>query len=102
MLVSIFSCKEENHRTQTQGASSKDTTSPAFSANDQNPLPDQIKQFNDIKMRLCEEAATLNSEVIKKIATALECAKQYDGEHNNILTIIDYSLPSSEKTLLGF
>lgn len=101
MLVSIFSCKEENHRTQTQGASSKDTTS-AFSANDQNPLPDQIKQFNDIKMRLREEAPTLNSEVIKKIATALECAKQYDSEHNNILTIIDYSLPSSEKTPLGF
>jgi L,D-transpeptidase catalytic domain len=48
---------------------------------------------------LGKEANTLNREVISKVTTTLQCAKEYNIEHNNILTIIDYSLPSSEKRL---
>ena len=69
-----------------EGASSK--TSP-------NPL-DEIKEM------LHKEASTLNKAVIENVVTTLNCANEYNLEHNNILTIIDYSLPSSEKRLWVF
>ena len=60
------------------------------------------KPLNDIKNMLLEENDTLNMAVIDKVLTTLTCANQYSIKHNNILTIIDYSLPSSEKRLWVF
>jgi L,D-transpeptidase catalytic domain len=48
---------------------------------------------------LSKEVNTLNNDVVSKVTTTLQCAKEYHIDHNNILTIIDYSLPSSEKRL---
>ena len=58
--------------------------------------------LNDMQEMLHKEASTLNIAVINKVLTTLKCAKKYNTEHNNILTIIDYSLPSSEKRLWVF
>lgn len=44
----------------------------------------------------------LNPALIQKVLKTLKCAKTYNLEHNPILTIIDYSLPSSEKRLWVF
>jgi hypothetical protein len=56
----------------------------------------------EIKEMLYKENATLNTAVINKVLITLKCLDQYNIEHNNILTIIDYSLPSSEKRLWVF
>lgn len=58
--------------------------------------------FNDLNTMFHQEAPTLNASVINKVLTTISCANQYKVEHNNILTIIDYSLPSSEKRLWVF
>ena len=55
-----------------------------------------------IEAMLHEEAPTLSKSVIKKVLTTLKCARGYETENNNILTVIDYSLPSSEKRLWVF
>lgn len=51
---------------------------------------------------LHQQAPTLNYTALEYAFTALQCATQFDIEHNNILTIIDYSLPASEKRLWVF
>lgn len=56
----------------------------------------------EINALLREQAPTLNTAVINKISTTLKCANAHNVEHNNILTVIDYSLPSSEKRLWVF
>lgn len=56
----------------------------------------------EINALLREQAPTLNTAVINKISTTLKCANEHNVEHNNILTVIDYSLPSSEKRLWVF
>ena len=56
----------------------------------------------EIKNMLRQEAGTLNNDVINKTLMALHCAEENNIDHNNILTIIDYSLPSSEKRLWVF
>lgn len=63
-----------------------------------------IKSFNEtnIEEMLRKKAPTLNTMVINKVLATLTCAKEYNVAHNNILTIIDYSLPSSEKRLWVF
>ncbi|AUH73777.1 Uncharacterised protein [Legionella sainthelensi] len=68
------------------------------------PGPIQINEqsLNDIKLMLNHEAPNLNPLVINKVLTTLRCADQYNVDHNNILTIIDYSLPSNEKRLWVF
>ena len=66
------------------------------------PPPEPSKSLDEIKSMLHKEACTLSSSVIDKVMTTLECAKEHNVEHNNILTIIDYSLPSSEKRLWVF
>lgn len=63
-----------------------------------------IKSFNETKIEemLRKKAPNLNTMVINKVLATLTCAKEYNVAHNNILTIIDYSLPSSEKRLWVF
>ncbi len=61
----------------------------------------QTINLNEIKEMLDKEASSLNVDVINKVLTTLECAKEYNSD-KNILTIIDYSLPSSEKRLWVF
>ncbi|CAM3068721.1 Uncharacterised protein [Legionella steigerwaltii] len=60
------------------------------------------QSLNDIKLMLTHEAPHLNPLVINKVLTSLKCATEYNVDHNNILTIIDYSLPSNEKRLWVF
>lgn len=61
-----------------------------------------VTPLNEIRVMLQKQAHTLNIAVINKVLTTLKCANSYNIEHNNILTIIDYSLPSSEKRLWVF
>jgi len=56
----------------------------------------------EIKAILNEQAPTLSAAVIDKVLTTLECANKYNVEHNSMLTVIDYSLPSNEKRLWVF
>jgi hypothetical protein len=58
--------------------------------------------LNDIQLMLQHDAPNLNPLVINKVLTTLKCASQYNVDHNNILTIIDYSLPSNNKRLWVF
>ncbi len=61
-----------------------------------------IKSLKEIRKALHEEAPALSQNVINSVMTALKCAKKNEIEHNHILTIIDYSLPSNEKRLWVF
>lgn len=67
-----------------------------------SPIPQQTAPSNDVQDMLKKESSTLSTPVINKVMTSLECAANYHVAHNNILTIIDYSLPSSEKRLWVF
>lgn len=51
---------------------------------------------------LLRQTGNLSNAVINKVLTSLKCADEYNVEHNNILTIIDYSLPSNKKRLWIF
>lgn len=48
------------------------------------------------------EQSSLNKAVIEKVLTTLKCASAYNVARNNILTVIDYTLPSNEKRLWVF
>ena len=61
-----------------------------------------IESLSEVKGILKAEASTLNPAVIDKVLTTLKCANEYKIEHNSVLAIIDYSLPSSEKRLWVF
>jgi hypothetical protein len=54
------------------------------------------------KMLQQDGGSALNAAVIDKVLKTLKCANEYRVAHNDILTIIDYSLPSNEKRLWVF
>ena len=56
----------------------------------------------EIDAMLHQNNAALTEPAINRVLTTLKCADKYHVNHNNILTIIDYSLPSSEKRLWVF
>ncbi|MGQ3890511.1 murein L,D-transpeptidase catalytic domain family protein [Legionella sp. CNM-4043-24] len=58
--------------------------------------------LSELRAMLHKEAPTLNTSVIDKVVTSLKCANEYNVDRNTILTVIDYSLPSSEKRLWVF
>lgn len=68
---------------------------------DETPLS-LIAPIDELKEMLYREAPTLNEAVVNKILLSLKCANGKNIEHNNVLTVIDYSLPSSEKRLWVF
>lgn len=72
----------------------------------QNPVVSDIAPINmpiaEIKNMLNQPETNLSQPVINKVLTSLKCASQYNVDRNNILTIIDYSLPSNEKRLWVF
>lgn len=75
------------------------------SINETIPLysPIQIKaQESDLQLMLKHNAPNLNPLVVNKVLTTLKCITQYNVNHNNILTVIDYSLPSNQKRLWVF
>ena len=65
-------------------------------------LKNTVIPITEIQQMLQTQAITLNRAVINKVLTTLECARASIINPNPILTIIDYSLPSSEKRLWIF
>jgi hypothetical protein len=61
------------------------------------PIP-----LSDISSLLYAATDAPSASVIDKVMTTINCARQYKVPHNNILTVIDYSLPSNVKRLWVF
>ena len=55
--------------------------------------------FYNLRTMLYKDAPTLKRSVLNKVLVTLECANDYNITHNNIVTVIDYSLPSNQKRL---
>jgi len=60
------------------------------------------KVLKKIEVMLNKKNTKLNKEVINKVLATLQCANKQNFYHNNILTIMDFSLPSNEKRLWIF
>ena len=58
--------------------------------------------LNELRAMLHAQAPNLSDAVINKVATALKCTTAYNVEGSNVLTVIDYSLPSNQKRLWVF
>lgn len=58
--------------------------------------------LDEVKEMLHNESANLSSPVINKVLTSFKCALLNNVPHNNVLTVIDYSLPSNQKRLWVF
>jgi hypothetical protein len=65
------------------------------------PIYPQI-DVNELRATLHQQAPTMSNAVINKVATALKCSSTYNIDRNNILSVIDYSLPSNQKRLWIF
>lgn len=67
-------------------------------------LKPALAPFNEQKIRdmMQQTGTNLSTAVINKAISTLKCARHYNLDHNQILTLIDYSLPSSEKRLWIF
>lgn len=61
-----------------------------------------ISSLGEISAMLNAKDTNLQAPVINKVLTILQCSFLNNVPHNNILTIIDYSLPSNEKRLWVF
>ncbi|MDF1655390.1 MAG: murein L,D-transpeptidase catalytic domain family protein [Coxiellaceae bacterium] len=61
-----------------------------------------IKSLSKTKLLLQRKANGLPPSVIDKVMNTLYCAKRNELDHNNILTIIDFSQPSNKKRLWVF
>ena len=57
---------------------------------------------SELTALLREQAPSLNQAVIDKVVAALKCTNAFTVDHNNILVVIDYSLPSNKKRLWVF
>lgn len=69
--------------------------------NARNTYPSSMS-LNEIRGMLEKESPSLSPAVIDKVLTTLTCLMETSLEHNNILTVIDYSKPSNEKRLWVF
>lgn len=62
----------------------------------------KVVPLSEIKQMLFLHADTLSKPLINTILTTIKCTRQRNVHYNNILTIIDYSLPSNKKRLWIF
>lgn len=62
----------------------------------------QIEPSDELREILQHEANTLSPAVLNKVMGVLKCVNQYHIDHNNIVTIVDYSLPANQKRLWVF
>jgi hypothetical protein len=61
-----------------------------------------LKSLTEIKNMMKQLAPSLSPEVVNKVMATLQCADDHHIDHNQILTVIDYSLPSNHKRLWVF
>ncbi|MBA2652500.1 MAG: murein L,D-transpeptidase catalytic domain family protein [Tatlockia sp.] len=61
-----------------------------------------IMSLGEIQKMLQDQGGSLNQAVIEKVLKSIKCTNEYKIQHNHILTVIDYSLPSSDKRLWVF
>lgn len=68
----------------------------------QDYVTKKVRPLHEIKAMLQNNGFKLSRIVINKSLIALQCAIKHKVKHNNILSIIDFSLPSSKKRLWIF
>ncbi|QDQ39265.1 murein L,D-transpeptidase catalytic domain family protein [Legionella geestiana] len=61
-----------------------------------------INSANDLRNALQAQAPSMRPEVLDKVLTALACANARKVEHNDLLAVVDFSMPSNEKRLWVF
>lgn len=79
------------------------TASATFSPpNPQFQTNISLKPFASLYESLHQQAPTLKNEVIEKVISTLQCAKEHHITHGATLTVIDFSMPSNQKRLWVF
>lgn len=64
--------------------------------------PKAFNTLQEVKNLLTQSSVGLSQVVVSKVLAALTCAKALNHQYDNILTVIDYSLPSNQKRLWVF